>query len=225
MERFGPFNEGLVNVTSRCFVNGMPVDAFPYDYYGVIIQTYWPYSSGNTSVLSGGPVQTSNANGNFQRTSFNWSGGTLAYGGPEQIVVKCMHDYNGTGLPIFTFGSMVGAHASGIWSPSVIANITSSYGISVIQPGPITGTIGRSFESPFVVKSSMNTMSLTWDIAEPCNSWSPVLFRDGAPDVLIEPGTNGILNLGLGNNQLVGRFTPSAAGAFTCVATLTATSE
>lgn len=107
-------------------------------------------------------------------------------------------------------------------SGTIHINNVSTIDVSVEQPSPVIGKLMTEFDAPFkmTVANALpsENLSMTWDVAAPCDSWSPSLRLPDGSVLGIHHADSGRLPSGI--SIMTAKFTPTALGAFSCTGTL-----
>lgn len=142
-------------------------------------------------------------------------------GAYEEVNINCT--YTESVLPIYSSSSVTayGQHVGPIEYPFLF-RVFSTLTVAVEQPSPVIGKLMTEFDAPFkmTVANALpsENLSMTWDVAAPCDSWSPSLRLPDGSVLGIHHADSG--RLPSGTSTMTAKFTPTALGAFSCTGTL-----
>ncbi len=140
--------------------------------------------------------------------------------GPEQMRLLCNYDFSSTGVEV----DQVGAYPEGGRGVfSGLINVVNLYGFALTQPSHAHGVLGETIRMPFYLDLldyfTTNSFTMSWVVTEPCASWAPSLLLESAPGTSLSPNGSDSVALQKENN-LTAVFTPTEAGEFSCLGTL-----
>lgn len=208
----------VCTIDSQPYSPGMNVQGVSYDIYQRHqgqTSTYDVTEELPTTASSGGGNSIVYLGVKARRDGFHV--GDLS-GGYSEARVECTYSN--------VYVTAIGSAIIGQLQPSVVypfvVRANAMLSVSVEQPSPVIGKLMREFDAPFKMTVTnaqpSQSLSMTWDVGAPCDSWSPSLRLPDSSVLGIHHVDSG--RLPSGTSIMTAKFTPTALGAFSCTGTL-----